>query len=625
MESRPPQEDGKTVYRAKGDRSSRQQYNEVREMRNAEHVLNAIQRRSRRGVPLTDVYRQLYNRNLYLKAYGKLYANQGGLTKGSNEDTVDGMSLEKIDALIKDLRNERYRWTPVRRTYIPKRPGKVRPLGIPSWTDKLLQEVMRQLLEAYFEPQFRHHSHGFRPKRGCHTALQTIARWGGVNWFIEGDIKGCFDNIDHDILLARLQEHIHDNRFIRLVRNLLQAGYLEKWDYHPTLSGTPQGGIISPLLSNIYLDRLDQFVEHVLIPRFTRGQRRERSRDYAAVQARMLTRKAKGDRDGYRELRKQLQRMPSYNVTDPNFRRLRYVRYADDFLLGFTGPKGEAMEIKELLRDYLQNHLRLALSEEKTLITHATTGAARFLGYEIGRFHDDTKHDQHGRRSINEGIRLQIPEDVVRARCHRYMKHGKVRHRAELMNDDDYTIISTYQGHYRGYVQYYVLAHNVHRLNRLRWIMLVSLFKTLSAKHQLSVNTIAKKYASTMKTPQGPRRCFEVRVQRDGKKPFIARFGGIPLIRQSRVPIVDTPTSITRAPGSVELIKRLLAETCELCGSSERCQVHHIRKLSDANGHGRKDKPRWMKIMMARRRKTLVVCHDCHWDIHRGTLKTSVG
>jgi group II intron reverse transcriptase/maturase len=237
------------------------------ETRNAETLLGIIQERGRRKLPLGDIYRQLYNRDLYLRAYGRLYRNDGAMTPGSTTETVDAMSLEKIDAIIAALRDECYRWTPVRRTYIPKKSQKLRPLGLPIWSDKLLQEVIRSLLEAYYEPQFNQCSHGFRPGRGCHTALGEITRrWRGVKWFIEGDISQCFDRLSHDLMLTILSESLHDNRFLRLIANLLKAGYLEDWKYHATLSGVPQGGVASPILSNIYLDRLDRFVETVLLP-----------------------------------------------------------------------------------------------------------------------------------------------------------------------------------------------------------------------------------------------------------------------------------------------------------------------------------------------------------------------
>jgi retron-type reverse transcriptase len=224
------------------------QEREVREMRDADTILTIIRERGGRGLPLEDVYRQLYNPALYLRAYGRIYRNDGAMTHGVTVETVDGMSLEKIQAIIESLKAERYRWTPVRRTYIEKKGStKLRPLGIPTWSDKLLQEVVRSLLEAYYEPQFSPSSHGFRPGLGCHTALTTIQRrWSATTWFIEGDISKCFDSLGHPTLLAILSEKIHDNRFLRLIENLLKAGYLEDWKYGHTFSGAPQGGVATP-------------------------------------------------------------------------------------------------------------------------------------------------------------------------------------------------------------------------------------------------------------------------------------------------------------------------------------------------------------------------------------------
>jgi group II intron reverse transcriptase/maturase len=250
-------------------------------MRSADTVLAIIHSRGTRGLPLERVHHLLYNRNLYLRAYAKLYPNKGALTKGSTDETVDGMSLAKIDRLIADIRHRRFRWTPVRRVYIPKKGGKQRPLGVTSWRDKLLQEVIRSILEAYYEPQFSDHSHGFRPGRGCHTALHTIQRtWTGTRWFIEGDLAQFFDTISHDKLMEILSEQVHDPRFLRLMRELLNAGYLEDWKYHRTLSGTPQGAIVSPILSNIYLNRFDRYVEQELLPAWTRGRQRHHNPTY---------------------------------------------------------------------------------------------------------------------------------------------------------------------------------------------------------------------------------------------------------------------------------------------------------------------------------------------------------
>jgi group II intron reverse transcriptase/maturase len=587
-------------------------------MRDAETVLNIIHERGKRGLPLEDVYRLLYNPTLYLRAYARLYANNGAMTPGSNGETVDGMKLEKIKHLIDDLRHERHRWTPVRRTYIPKKSGKLRPLGIPSWTDKLLQEAIRQILEAYYEPQFSSCSHGFRPQRGCHTALSEVKNtWTGTKWLIEGDIAHCFDQLDHEVMLAILREKIHDNRFLRLIRNLLQAGYLEEWRYHETVSGSPQGGVVSPILSNIYLDKLDKYVEQVLIPAYTKGDMRKTNPFYDALQTRSYRARKKGNKQQAKTLYKQMQKLPRRDPYDPDYRRLRYVRYADDTLFGLAGSREEAEDIKRQLGGFLRDHLKLELSQEKTLITHTHTQVARFLGYEIATQHENTKHDRLGHRSVNGRIVLRAPVTVLEKKCSIYMKRGKPIHRPELRNDDEYTIMSRYQSEYRGIVQYYLLAQNIPQFWKLHWIMKESLLKTLASKHKGKVTDMVRKYQTTTQTPHGTMKCLEIIVPREGKKPLIARFGGIPLHRQNAAILTDQPFLMFRNQRN-ELLKRLLAEKCELCGARENIEVHHIRKLADLNMKGRTEKPAWVKRMAARRRKTLVVCQDCHRAIHAG-------
>jgi group II intron reverse transcriptase/maturase len=586
-------------------------------MREAATVLDVLRERGRRGLPLERLYRQLFNPQLYLLAYGRLYSNKGAMTPGPDSETVDGMSLGKIERIIDALRHERYRFKPVRRTYIPKKNGKRRPLGLPSWSDKLVGEVVRLLLEAYYEPRFSDLSHGFRPNRGCHTALSDVTnRWTGTTWFIEGDIADCFGSLDHDIMLSTLADDIHDGRFLRLLRNMLQAGYLEDWVWHNTLSGAPQGGVASPILSNIYLDRLDKFVENVLIPEYNRGVSRIPNPAYQEVEKLIARARRRGDRPVVRALRKQRRSLPSKDPADPGFRRLRYVRYCDDHLLGFTGPKAEAEEIKTRLAAFLRDELKLELSQDKTLITHARTGAARFLGYEITVQHAD--HKVTGtRRSTNGVVGLRVPRDVIAAKCAPYLKLGKPERRNQLVNEDDHTIVRTYGAQYRGLVEYYLLAGDVHRLNRLEWVMKTSMLKTLACKHDSTVTQMADRYKTTTATPFGPRRCFEVSVEREGRKPLIARFGGIPLRRRRNAVLTD------RAPAPVtvrrkELVTRLQAGRCELCKqTSDTVNVHHVRKLADLQRPGQ-PQPAWNRLMAKKRRKSLIVCADCHTAIHHG-------
>src|SRR5467141_1858378 len=439
-------------------------------MQNAEAVVDVLRARGRRGLPCDELYRQLFNPALFLMAWGRIYANDGAMTPGACGETADGMSLAKIGRIIDALRHERYRFQPVRRVYIPKKSGsKLRPLGLPSWSDKLVGEVVRLLLEAYYEPGFSDLSHGFRKGRGCHTALRKIHdTWTGTAWFIEGDISDCFGSLSHEILLGILAEKIHDQRFLRLIRNMLKAGYLEDWEYRETLSGCPQGGVVSPILSNIYLHKLDEFVEQELIPQYTRGISRKDNPEYKRIQRQLAAARRRGDRAAARDLGKQLRRLPSKDPMDPGYRRLRYVRYADDVLLGFTGPKAEAEQIKARLAEFLRETLGLELSQPKTLITHARSQPARFLGYHVRVQHCDTKLTR-GRREANGKIALRVPPDVIKAQCARYRQHGKPWHRPRLQNLDDYDIVRIYGAEYRGVANYYLLAQNAWRLGTLEW------------------------------------------------------------------------------------------------------------------------------------------------------------
>ncbi len=539
-------------------------------MQDTNVYLGLLHERGKRGLPLKRVYRQLFNPKLYLSAYGKIYRNAGAMTPGVTEETADGMSEHKINAIIEAMRAERYQWKPARRTYLLKKNGKKRPLGLPVWSDKLVAEVLRMILEAYFEPRFSSHSHGFRPGKGCHTALQEIYyQWAGTTWFIEGDISGCFDNLNHELLVSTLREHIHDGRFIKLIQKLLDAGYLEDWNYHRTLSGVPQGSIVSPVLSNILLDKLDRFVETVLVPKYTKGAVREKNPTYRRLVCQAHERHKQGRGKEARELRRQFQQLPSQNPNDPNFRRLRYCRYADDFLLGFVGPKAEAEEIKEQIKTFLQDELKLELSEAKTLITHARSEAAHFLGYEITTLHKDTKRTTAKggtkRRSINGQIGLRVPRDVLLSKSKRYQRRGKAIHRMELVNESG-----------------------------------------IRAKYKADLlveNTIYKG--------------LQVVVLREGKKPLVATWGGIPLKWDSRATLEDQPHQQVWT-GRSELEKRLTAHTCEQCGATsrtERIEVHHIRALKDLNRYPGREKPGWVKQMATRHRKTLVLCRTCHMAI----------
>jgi hypothetical protein len=380
--------------------------------------------------------------------------------------------------------------------------------------------------------------------------------------------------LSHDLLLDTLAQYIHDGRFLQLIRRLLKAGYLEHWKWNRSLSGAPQGSIIGPMLSNIVLSHLDTFVEHTLIPAYTRGERRKANPAYTHLSSTIRRKRQQGKKAEVKLLEHQRRTLPSIDPSDPDYRRLRYCRYADDFCLGFIGPKEEAEAIKRQLGAFLRESLQLELSETKTLITHARTEKAKFLGYELSTFQRNDAHEQayYKRRVLNGKVELALPAAVIQAKCRRYIAHGKPIHRTEMLNDSIFSIIVHYQGVYRGIVEYYRLAHNVYGLNKLKWIMEQSLVKTLAAKLKLSVHQVYERFRATLVTDGKSYTGLQTVIQREGKDPLVAQWGGIPLHRRMDTILNDDPYLYWN--GRTEIVQRLLAETCELCGSHEQIEVH---------------------------------------------------
>ena len=579
----------------------------------------------------TRLYRYLLREDIYYAAYQKLYANKGSTTKGVDDDTADHFSEAYVNALIQELRNETYRVKPVRREYIAKKNGKLRPLGIPSFRDKLLQEAVRMILEAIYEPVFDSNSHGFRPHRSCHTALSQIKKdFTGIVWFIEGDITGCFDNIDHDVLVGILRERISDDRFIRLIRKFLKAGYVEDWTFHNTYSGMPQGGIVSPILANIYLDKLDKYVKEY-IRHFDMGTKRrpgKESNDLANERKRTV-RKLKKVKDGtekaalvarLKAIEQERAAFPSGDEMDGSYRRLKYIRYADDFILGVIGSKEDALRIKEDIKSFLSESLALELSEEKTLITH-TGKSAKFLGYEITVTRNNhQRRDVQGRlrRTYGKRVRLNVSMATLRDKLLEYgameikLRNGKEiwkpKCRSGLIFNDDLEILDRYNRETVGFCNYYLIANNCVVLHNFRYIMEYSMYKTFAGKYRSTVRKINKKYRLN--------KLFTVKYEQQGviksrtfyKTSFKRRttaFNGSCDIE---------PYSIADV-SRTNLTDRLKAEKCELCGATGKLIMHHVRNLKDLKG-----KESWKRLMSARKRKTIALCPSCHRLRHLGKV-----
>lgn len=601
-------------------------------MRSPERVLNSLNEHSKdSSYKFERLYRILFNEELFYVAYQKIASNGGSTTKGSDGRSIDEMSLARIETLIASLKDESYQPHPSRRVHIPKKNGKTRPLGIPAFEDKLVQEVVRMILEAIYEGHFETTSHGFRPKRSCHTALLHIQKtFSGAKWFIEGDIKGFFDNIDHDVLVGILRERISDDRFIRLIRKFLKAGYVEDWTFHNTYSGMPQGGIVSPILANIYLDKLDKYVKEY-IRHFDMGTKRrpgKESNDLANERKRTV-RKLKKIKDGtekaalvarLKAIEQERAAFPSGDEMDGSYRRLKYIRYADDFILGVIGSKEDAQRIKEDIKSFLSASLALELSEEKTLITH-TGKSAKFLGYEITVTRDNhQRRDVRGclRRTYGKRVRLNVSMATLRDKLLEYgameikLRNGKEvwkpKCRSGLIFNDDLEILDRYNRETVGFCNYYLIANNCVVLHNFRYIMEYSMYKTFAGKYRSTVRKINKKYRYN--------KLFTVKYEQKGaiksrtfyKTSFKRRttaFNGSCDIE---------PYSIADV-SRTNLTDRLKAEKCELCGATGKLIMHHVRNLKDLKG-----KESWERLMSARKRKTIALCPSCHRLRHLGKV-----
>lgn len=604
-------------------------------MRNPINVLSSLQQHSSdKSYTYTRLYRNLFNRDLFLLAYQNIYKSEGNMTKGTDNKTIDGMSIKRIDTIISKLRDESYQPQPSRRTYIPKKNGKMRPLGIPSFDDKLVQEVVRMILEAIYEGSFSKYSHGFRPNRSCHTALNQIqVTFTGVKWFVEGDIKGFFDNINHNKLIGILSERIKDERFLRLMRKFLRAGYMEDWTYHNTYSGTPQGGIVSPILANIYLDKLDSFM-HTLKERFDKGKfRRISDKAYEFEKRRGVLAKKLRNSENEEEksaLAEQIKvidrerlKFPHSDPFDESFKRLWYVRYADDFLVGVIGSKEDAILIKQQIKEFISNELMLELSEEKTLITHSKK-KARFLGYDIYvRRSNATKRNKNGvkHRFLNGTVCLELPTEIMRKKLLEYKAmeiettfYGKENWKAiaryYLKDNDDLEILDQYNSEIRGFRNYYSIANNSSHANSFGYIMQYSMFKTYATKYRKSMKKMMRKYQIG--------KDFGV-IYTDKKGNVKTRLfynGGFARKPMQKNAMVDVIPQTVKYSSKTSLMARLSAGKCELCGKENvDIEIHHVRKLKDLKG-----KDYWERFMIARNRKTLALCTECHDKLHAGKL-----
>ncbi len=606
-------------------------------MRNPTDVLSSLTEKSKdKNYKFQRLYRNLYNPRFYWLAYQNIYANKGSMTAGVDGKTLSGLSERRIGKVIDSLKDHSYQPHPVRREYIEKEnSNKKRPLGISSADDKLVQEIVRMLLESIFEQTFSDRSHGFRPKRSCHTALlQTQGVFTGVNWFVEGDIEACFDSFDHQVLIELLRRRIDDEPFMALMWKFLKAGYMEQWKYHQTYDGVPQGSGISPILSNIYLSELDAFIEEYKT-RFDVRNTYWRKRSLAYNQAiyrvdkyRKETRKLWNNFNAYekkqriktqRALSQELRQTPAHNVFDETLKSIQYIRYADDFIIGVIGSKLDAETIKKEIKQFLYEKLKLKMSDSKTKITHSSK-AARFLGYDITVSREQVftkRKDGVIQRSNAYTVKLLVPREkwinklleykaIKIVRTNEGEERFKALHRGKLINKCDIDILSAYNQEIRGLRNYYRIANNASRIGRFANLMYYSMLKTFANKYKTKVSKIKKKYLVN--------KVFKVEYQtKSGKKTAEFYHSGF---ERERIAIKNADVSLL--PQYVKLEKRnsfshrIKMGTCELCNKrSIELIFHQVKKLKELKGE-----KTWECAMIQKRRKTLVMCPDCFSQIH---------
>ena len=608
----------------------------VREaLRNPIDVLRSLTEMSKNeSYKFQRLYRNLYNPEFYWLAYKNIYANTGSMTAGADGTTIDGMSDDRIAKIIASLRDRSYQPKPARREYIAKKnSNKMRPLGIQSGDDKLVQEVVKMILESIYEPVFSKHSHGFRPNKSCQTALQQIQKtFTGANWFVEGDIHACFDSFNHHTVIALLRKRIEDESFIQLIWKFLKAGYMEQWTYNRTYSGVPQGSGVSPVLANIYLHELDKFMEEYA-ENFCRGQKRLVNPEYnkslkrAAYYRRMgkqkwadLSPEQRKERNRTLKTLEAKQRMLSPSLPlDDSYKRVQYVRYADDFIIGVIGSKADAEQIKQDVGQFLKDTLYLEMSDAKTKVTH-TGDRARFLGYDITVSRSqDLKMSAAGYklRSNTGVVKLLVPREKWVNKLLEYNaikikinENGKERfvalHRGKLVNLSDIEILTRYNAEVRGLYNYYSIANDSFKIGRFANLMKYSMYKTFACKYKTNVHEIKRRYCVgdlftvPYETKTGTK---TTTFYRDGfkRKETATKFDNVSELPQ-----------YTKYGKTNTLKQRVERHICELCGKDCRnLEIHQVKKLKDLKGNSD-----WEFLMRKRRRKTIVVCPDCHKQIH---------
>lgn len=562
----------------------------------------------------------LADKDLLLYAYDRIKSRPGNLTPGIDGETLDGINMDWFNTTAKQIATGEFRFRSARRVEIPKPQGGTRPLGVASPRDKVVQEAMRLILEAVFEPQFLDSSHGFRANRSCHSALRQVKRtFGGTVWFVEGDISKCFDSFDHTRLVVAVEERIKDQVFIDMLWKTLKAGYVDaRAFFFETHAGTPQGSVISPILCNIYLDKLDTWVDSYRRG-FEQGKRRRQNPLYTRITRGNESKPPKERRTAMRYLHENNIRL--YDHSDNSFKRLKYVRYADDFLVGLIGSKADAQAFKEALGAFLHDSLNLSLSNEKTKITHASRDRALFLGtliritpYEKAPIRKIIRGGRSRTSRIATRPQLLAPLDriVTKLGEKNFCKKGL---RGEPTRNGKYihlpldAIAYIYRSIARGYLNYYSFVDNYAVMRaRVLYILYYSLVLTFASKLKLGTkHRVLNKFGPSL-------------AIRDQSGKVIAAFdpSTFPKVAPGFRGVTYNPEAYTErisriSPRSLQVVEKY----CRICGSTDNLEMHHVKHLRKGGVEAKGD--HLLKSMIRMNRKQITVCRDCHEKIHGGS------
>ncbi len=547
-----------------------------------------------------DLYRLFYSRDLYIIAYNSVKSNDGAETSGTDGTSLHGFCEDWITELIASMRDESYQPQPNRITMIPKSNGKMRKLSFPNGKDKLVQEAVRMILECIYEPTFSNLSHGFRPKRSTQSAIAEVETWKGTTWFIEGDISACFDEIDHRVLEAILRERINDKRFIRLVNKILKAGYFDMQHvYHGTKTGNAQGSCCSPILCNIYLDKLDRFMEDVT-QRVTAGDYRRKNPDYD--KARYQYKKAVkngSDPKWLKQLKGEIEKMPSSDRYDPDFRRVRYVRYADDFLIGVIAPKSYAVELKQKIKAFLQDELHLRLSDEKTKITHAADKDVAFLGYIIRK--GIGKHSKFYYNPFDSTIRVFMNADGI---LKKLRENGMCKGNGypigvtHLLREPPEEIIKYGNLVLRGLLTQQRGCANFYKGSRIQYIVQFSTAKTLARKFDISLKKVFAEYGKSL----------TVNYKNTKGKACSAKLAMYKSFSRQKYFFRDVKSAVPSASLSKYNLRDPLARVCYICGNPNFHVSMYHRKTKKKL---RKPYSPIVSVMLAINRRQIPLCEHC--------------